>query len=237
MEGTAQLLTAIAAVLWPLIVLVVLIRVAPTLQAVAESAKQRGFTVELAGQKVTMQELTTQQGDAIGDLLGQVAVLRKEFESAVMSVSSSRIVSPKPATDRTVLPTASSIERPRRILWVDDRPKNNSYLVSLLQQQGVAVDLVLSTADAIAAANNAKYDAVISDMGRQEGADYNVAAGVDVTRVLRAQHFEIPIIIFCAVPAAQRHGLDALAVGATGVTSSQTELLGLLGFNRRDVSA
>src|SRR5205085_2328843 len=235
----------------------------PALRAVAESARQRGFTVEIAGQKLTMQELTTQQGDTIGDLLAQVAALRKEFDTVLASHLPSPVTSrtlPQTDSEGTPIPSVTgmttplpsrtlsepnaqetpppSAERaPARILWVDDRPKNNSYLVSQLQQLGVTVDQVTSTLDALAAFNNKPYDAIISDMGRLEGSTYNVAAGVEMTRLIRQQRRDMPLIIYCAAQAAQGYGAAALAAGATGVTSSPTELLALLGVERYGTAA
>jgi CheY-like chemotaxis protein len=274
MEAVAHLLNGLAAVLWPVIVLVVLMRLAPVLSAIAESAKERGFTVEIAGQKLSMQELTRQQGDTIGDLLAQVAALRNEVDahSAPLAATTYSPVTrtnlqpdsgtelPSPAKDtrsqntnagrqvtnassaRTVpggTPISSVIggALPRRILWVDDNPKNNSYLISQLQNLGITIDQVTSTREAVAAFASSDYGAVISDMGRKEGDAYNVTAGADVTRVLRTQSPEVPIIIYCAAKAAQRYGVDAFTAGANAVTASATELLSLLGIERRTPAA
>ena len=58
--------------------------------------------------------------------------------------------------------------RGRRLLWVDDRPRNNSFLVASLQDRGVQVDIAVSTAGALEALKQARYDAVISDMGARK---------------------------------------------------------------------
>ena len=236
MDEIPKLLTAMAAILWPVIVLIVLIRIAPTLSAVVESARQRGFSVEFAGQKLTMQEITSQQGDTIGDLLGQVATLRKDMEA--MSATIRTFHAPTGTMTSAPAPQAavSLPQEPRRILWVDDRPKNNSYLVSQLQQLGITVDQVTSTEQAMTAVTAAPYDVIISDMGRQEDSGYKVSAGVDLTRLLRGEQVETPLIIYCAVAPAERHGPEAIQAGATAVTSSPTDLLGMMGINRRKAS-
>ena len=56
-----------------------------------------------------------------------------------------------------------------RILWVDDCPENNSYERQAFETMGLQFTLVLSTDEAFERLSQAKYAAVISDMGRREG--------------------------------------------------------------------
>ena len=51
------------------------------------------------------------------------------------------------------------------ILWVDDNPKNNSFLVERLSKLGIQVTQVLSTAEAISLLSSMSFDRIISDMG------------------------------------------------------------------------
>ena len=55
------------------------------------------------------------------------------------------------------------------ILWVDDRPENNTYERQAFETMGLYFTLALSTDEAFERLSQAKYAAIISDMGRREG--------------------------------------------------------------------
>ena len=55
------------------------------------------------------------------------------------------------------------------ILWVDDRPQNNSFERQAFEGMGLRFTLALSTDDAFEKLSQTKYAAIISDMGRREG--------------------------------------------------------------------
>ncbi|SEQ84642.1 hypothetical protein SAMN05216522_107119 [Rosenbergiella nectarea] len=57
-----------------------------------------------------------------------------------------------------------------RILWVDDRPGNNVYERQAFEAQGIEFALALSTDGALELLKTNKFSAIISDMGRKEGA-------------------------------------------------------------------
>ncbi len=54
-----------------------------------------------------------------------------------------------------------------RILWVDDEPFNNRYVILALEALGTRITNAISTDEAIFFLSNAKFDVVISDMCRQ----------------------------------------------------------------------
>jgi CheY-like chemotaxis protein len=55
------------------------------------------------------------------------------------------------------------------ILWVDDRPENNTYERQAFEAMGLRFTLALSTDEAFERLSQVKYAAIISDMGRREG--------------------------------------------------------------------
>jgi CheY-like chemotaxis protein len=111
------------------------------------------------------------------------------------------------------------------ILWVDDNPKNNSFLVERLTNRGIQVTQVLSTSEALSLMKTRSYDRVISDMGRQESSGYNSSAGLDLIKAMRDAGAETPIAFFCSRSAVSTYGREALQLGAKAITSSSTELL------------
>ena len=55
------------------------------------------------------------------------------------------------------------------VLWVDDRPENNSYERQAFEAIGLRFTLALSTDEAFDRLDHQKFIAIISDMGRKEG--------------------------------------------------------------------
>jgi CheY-like chemotaxis protein len=74
----SETISAIASLLWPLIVLAVLVLFRGPLTRVIRSTESRDFTIKIAGQEVSVGELHRQQMDMLADLQDQVAQLRKE---------------------------------------------------------------------------------------------------------------------------------------------------------------
>ncbi|HEX5403592.1 MAG TPA: response regulator [Pseudonocardiaceae bacterium] len=74
----SQTISAIASLLWPLIVLAVLVLFRGPLTRVIRSTESRDFTIKIAGQEVSVGELHRQQMDMLADLQDQIAALHKE---------------------------------------------------------------------------------------------------------------------------------------------------------------
>jgi CheY-like chemotaxis protein len=109
------------------------------------------------------------------------------------------------------------------ILWVDDMPQNNTSLIDSLRSLDIEVELARSTGEAVEAFNRRSYGLLISDLGRQEGANYNPNAGVDLIRAVRAEDPVVPIIIFATHRAVAMED-ELLREGATLVTNRASVL-------------
>ena len=72
MVEAEHLLRGMAALLWPLIAIAVLILFRPTVMAIINSAKSRKFTLKLAGQELTMEQAIGQIDERIKALQLQV---------------------------------------------------------------------------------------------------------------------------------------------------------------------
>lgn len=199
----ADTISAIAALLWPLLVFVVLLMFRKPLLRLLDSAKQREWTLELGGQRLTMKQLSEQQVDLIVDLQEEVSALRQ-------AVRAERPASRSPVSS---------------VLWVDDHPENNALLVHELQQADVRVDLALSTKEGRELFDRHRYGAIVSDMGRYENGAEVPDAGVRLTQAIRATDADIPVLIYCPRRTAARYGDQAYSEGATMVTSSGSALL------------
>lgn len=209
MEPVAKLISALASLAWPLVFAVLLYKLFEPIRILVESARARKFTIKVAGNELTMEEASEQQRAIVTDLQAKLAEIEKRAAAGIPSVE---------------LAPAEPPPSSKRILWVDDRPKNNSFLVAALEERGARVETALSTAEAIASAKRANYDIVISDMGRPEG-DH---AGLDLTRKLKEIGARAPVYIFCGAWAATHLREEALQTGVAGITSSGTTLLSIL---------
>lgn len=218
MTDIAKLFEGLATLAWPAIIILLIILFRPAVAALIESAKSRKFTLKIGGQELTMEEASEQQRTLIADLQAQVIDIQKRIEGVVQPVPAERL--------ERVLVTAPPVAR--SILWVDDQPKNNSYFVQQLSDKGINVDLALSTSEGLRLFDKTSYGVIISDMGRTEEGAYKAIAGLELLQRIREHNKTIPFIIFCSSRAAKEHGNTAISLGATAITSSPTEMFGIL---------
>lgn len=209
MEELAKLISALASLAWPLIFAVLLFKLYSPLRTLIESARGRKFSIKIAGNELTMEEASEQQRIIVSDLQTKIAEFEKRFGSETTTLQA------------PVIPL-SNINK--RILWVDDRPKNNSYLVALLEERGARVDIAMSTEKALEKLKKTQYDIAITDVDRPEGE----RAGIDLTKIIKTLIPNMPIYIFCGSWAARNLREEALNSGATEITSSGTTLLSIL---------
>ena len=222
MKDAAELLKAIATLIWPLLVLVLLLRFAGAIRTVVESASRRKFSLKIAGNELTMDEFSEQQIKLLADLQANLTELENKIAAPSAVISEGRNAAlVEPVRTESEPPVAGN----SRILWVDDTPRNNSYLVAVIEERGSRVDVALSTDEALRKFAPARYDAVISDMGRPESG----RAGLDLAERIRAIDKKTPYFIFCGRWAARNMRDEAKASGVNYITSSGSELLTELG--------
>jgi len=108
----------------------------------------------------------------------------------------------------------------RAILWVDDHPDNDVFERSAMAAYNVDLTLALSTKQALAALQAARYDAIVSDMDRQD----DTRAGYTLLKSLRESGDQIPYFIFSSAnnPDMRR---EAQALGAQWSTDIAEELI------------
>jgi CheY-like chemotaxis protein len=105
------------------------------------------------------------------------------------------------------------------VLWVDDRPENNTYERQAFETMGLRFTLALSTDEAFERLSQAKYAAIISDMGRREGP----REGYVLLDRLRREGDRTPLF-FYASSNAPEHKREAREHGGQGCTNNAQEL-------------
>lgn len=108
----------------------------------------------------------------------------------------------------------------RRILWVDDRPENNSYLRKAFVTLGVDVTIALNTNEAMELLDRGSFAAIITDMGRKEGP----VEGYVLIDAIRERGIATPILVF-AGSGSEQHRREARQHGAQGSTNDGKEVI------------
>lgn len=108
----------------------------------------------------------------------------------------------------------------RKILWVDDRPDNNIFERRAMQSYNIKFELAESTGEALAKLRKAKFDAIISDMGRPP----DMQAGYTLLSALRDSGDQTPFFIYAGSDSPEHLRL-ALTRGAQGSTNRSDKLL------------
>ena len=109
--------------------------------------------------------------------------------------------------------------RRNHILWVDDRPENNTYERQAFEAMGIRFTLALSTDDAFERLAPNRYAAIISDMARREGP----REGYVLLDRLRQQGDQTPLF-FYASSSAPEHRRETREHGGQGCTNNAQEL-------------
>jgi len=105
------------------------------------------------------------------------------------------------------------------ILWVDDRPENNTYERQAFETIGLRFTLALSTDEAFERLSQRKYAAIISDMGRREGP----REGYVLLDRLRKDGDRTPLFFYAASNAPE-HKRETREHGGQGCTNNAQEL-------------
>ncbi len=105
------------------------------------------------------------------------------------------------------------------ILWVDDRPENNTYERQAFETIGLRFTLALSTDEAFERLSQVRYAAIISDMGRREGP----REGYVLLDRLRKGGDRTPLFFYAASNAPE-HKRETREHGGQGCTNNAQEL-------------
>lgn len=128
-----------------------------------------------------------------------------------------RIVEVVRATGPTAVPSDDGWRR--HILWVDDRPENNTYERQAFEAMGLRFTLAMSTDEAFERLAQARFAVIISDMGRKEGP----REGYVLLDQLRKEGDRTPLFFYAASNAPE-HKRETREHGGQGCTNNAQEL-------------
>jgi CheY-like chemotaxis protein len=216
MEDISKLIQALSSLFWPILALFIIWRFRSSISQVIESAKGRKFTIKVGGQELTMDEASTQQEKTINDLRNQINAIQQFLNINPLDLANQiSFTTERPASSNSVL-------------WVDDNPKNNSYLISSIQNNGYPVELAKTTNEALKFLAQNQYRVIISDMGRDENGEYRQEAGLELLQKLRAENNPTPFVVYCSSSGARKYKEAVIANGGISATSSSSVLFSLI---------
>ncbi len=111
-----------------------------------------------------------------------------------------------------------------KVLWVDDRPRNNDNIIEMFSGRDVIFDRVTSTEDALLKLTKEDYSMIISDMKRGISPD----EGLKLLRIKNEKFPLIPMVIYSSSKSLAGYWQEAKKEGAELVTTKITELLGYI---------
>jgi len=227
-ETITPLIEAVATLLWPLIVVVALVALWPFLTSLTAA---KGFKIKVGDYELTLDEASANIGTGISDLQAQLATLSQRLDQVIGGAApppapQSGAANELDATFSTAFAPDAATPAPssRRILWVDDVPAKNAFLIERLNASGFSVDVATSTASALAQVAREPYALVISDLGRTEDGVSRPLAGLDLIEGLRRSNSALPILVFSSARAVAMTP-QLIAAGATKVTSSGVDVV------------
>jgi CheY-like chemotaxis protein len=211
---SVDLVHAIAALLWPVVVAGVLVFLLPVVLRLMKSSQS--VDIEVAGTKLSIQGANEAIRKQIADLQDRVNAL----EAPPADRSASYEVPPAP-------PGA------QKILWVDDRPNANVYERARVMDAGYRLFQADATPAALRLlASDGPFEVIISDMSRVEaGGKYKTTAGLDLVKALRASGDQTRVVFYSSSKSLTPVMAELRQIPNVASTTSPTELMYLLGIS------
>lgn len=209
-----HLIEAIATLLWPAVVVVVLLFLLPVFRRLIKDSQS--VDIEVGGTKLSIQSASEAIRKQIADLQDRVNALEA------------------PAASRT-----STYEAPappwgaRKLLWVDDRPNANAYERARVIDVGYDLVQAESTSEALRMlASKGPFEVVVSDMSRVEaGGNYNTRAGLELVEAMRRGGDQTRVVFYSSSRSLGPVLADLGKIPMVAYTTSPTELMNLLGIS------
>ncbi len=202
---------------WPLVIFCILFFFRKPLRSFLENIVEVNFKagpIETTARRQQLLELSASLGAA-------TAHWQDETQSSAPAVEKTKQLAQ--AIDQLMTPRTSQRMEGVSILWVDDRPTNNTYERQALEALGVQFTISKSTEDALDRLHRKSYDVILSDMSRPP----DQQAGYTLLEQIKAMHITTPYIIYAGSKRPE-HIARAKELGAFGTTNDPQELLELV---------
>ncbi len=200
-------------------------------------------SVSVGGSELSLPEAVRQMAKLIPDLLGRDdTTIRRapphpddgidsargdgdQDEPAASEMPSPRSMPAPIDSTAPAPPPAIQPQRSRALLWVDDNPTNNSFLIEHLNRQGVRVVTARTTKEALDLLKQQDFQRVVTDLGRVEGRRFDQTAGLNLIRAIRTHDPSMPVAVYSSTRSIRVYAADALEAGADIITDNGQNLL------------
>lgn len=203
---------AISGVAWPIVVIYIFVKTWPSLRMMLDS---RRLSIKVAGIELSVADAAENIGKQVADIQQKVAEIDQKLNQYPPKENESFV-------GHSV--TKEIFYFPKSVLWVDDYPSNNAFLIDKFQRSGIDVTVSLSTEDALKHISQRKFAVVITDLGRTENGLEKQFAGLELIERLRKDGSDVPILVFAGARGLQNRD-KLLAAGANEVSAAGTDVI------------
>ncbi len=210
-DAASKLVGALA---WPAVAAFALVRFSGSLKELITHLSKFAFKVRGIEASVETNKAKAEASEA----LAAAVVAHREPSTpptAVVQDMKAANTAVEAVTSRTIWRVSG-----RTVLWVDDRPDNNTNERRALGALGIKVVISTSTEDALQKVQRQKFDLIISDMGRPP----DEQAGYTLLDRMRQLGDSTPYVIYAGSRDPQ-HVAESRRRGALGCTNRPDELL------------
>ncbi|MCO6177206.1 response regulator [Ciceribacter sp. RN22] len=203
----AEFWNALSNFAWPAMAAFLLIKFHPLF---ASLLKRENMQIKVGNLELSVQEAAKHNGADIADLQQRIAIIEANISN-----------------EKDIIVNSAEYQNSKKsksILWVDDFPSNNAFMIEKLKEKGIEVVLSIGTNDALAKIEYNEFRAIITDLGRIEDGVDNPNAGFDLLARLKALGKEIPVLVFAGRRALQNRAA-LLEAGAENATNSGVDVL------------
>lgn len=231
---------AISAMLWPIVALVIFLLLRTKL---ATFFNRDSITIKVAGMEISVADVAKRAGEDVAALQKRLAELETRLSASLapnfINNGSSKLTSEIPNSNEerplTSIAASEIDRRPFRILWVDDYPANNAFLLEQFRLDGIEAIPALTTEEGLNAFQSEKFDLIITDLGRRENGVSQPYAGVTLIKEIRKIDGAIPILVY-AGPRGVENMVRLKKAGANFVSQSAVELQKVVMYYRQPMS-
>jgi CheY-like chemotaxis protein len=151
------------------------------------------------------------------DVVASLTAATAKGDTPASEAQLHKIVEVVRATGAGSVPTGDGWRN--HILWVDDRPENNTHERQAFEAMGLRFTLALSTDEAFERLSKTKFTVIISDMGRREGS----REGYVLLDRLRKDGDRTPLFFYASSNDSE-HNRKTREHGGQGCTNNAQEL-------------
>lgn len=197
---------AVTSLAWPILVAYIFMKLWPTVKPLIDGRK---FTIKVGDFEINVADATENIGKQVADIQQKIANIENSMGG----------VEPPKLEEQLSIQSSRSA-----VLWVDDYPSNNAFLIDKFQRQGIEIIPSLSTEDALKSVEVREFSAIITDLGRKEDGVEKRFAGLELLHKLREKNINVPVLVFAGDRGLQNRA-KLIEAGAQEVTASGADVI------------